>query len=122
MQYLKLLSPVLLLLIATSAEAIDGRDCLNQSTQLKMQERAAFLTACLARASSPPSVQEAARQAKARHCAENAKNLGLQVDEMMGHIKTCLIRNEAAEAAARMAATTKAPILASTTGTNSAPQ
>ena len=118
MQKLKLLPQLLLLVIAASAEAQDGRSCLEQSTQLKAQNRAAFLTACLAQASSPASALAAAQQEKAQRCVENAKNLALSWDAMNEHIKTCLIRNEAAEVAAGIAALHEPPTLASTARTN----
>ena len=122
MEPLKLLPPILLLVIATSAEALEGRDCLDQSNQLKAKERASFLTACLTRASSPASTLTTARQEKALRCSENAKNLALTWDQMNDYIKTCLTRNEAAEAAARMAAPRDATKLAATTKKNSAHQ
>ena len=109
MKHLKSLPPILLLVIAASAGAMDGRDCLEQSAQLKVQQRASFLTSCLARASSPANALETARQEKALRCSENAKNRALSWDEMNDYIKACLRKNEAAEAVARMASANEAP-------------
>ena len=124
MKHLILLSQLLLLTIATSAEAHHGESCLDQSSHLKTQERAAYLTGCLAEASSPAKVQEAFLQEKRLRCTQNAKNLKLQGDEKAGYINTCLAKNEAAEAAAKITAARIAashpPSLASTAGTDSA--
>lgn len=101
MKYSILLSQLLLLLVAAPAKAQDGRGCLDQSARLSEQERAAFLTACLAEASSPANVQEEALREKRRFCAQNAKNMALQGDKKAGYINICLNKNEAAEAVAK---------------------
>jgi len=100
MKHLKLLPHLLLLLIASSAEAHEGRNCLEQASRLSGLDRTVFLKGCLASASAPVNTQEAALKAKRLRCAQNAKNRTLQGDEKIDYITACLNKNEATEAAA----------------------
>lgn len=97
MKSFKLPSLLLLLLIAISAEAHEGRDCLAQSAGLSQQERTAFLKGCEASASAPVNTQMAVVQQKNMRCEQNAKNKALQGDEKTSYINSCLNKNEAAE-------------------------
>ena len=109
MKHLKTLPLLLLLLIAASAEAHEGRNCLEQAARLDGLERTVFLKGCLASASAPTNTQEAVQQNKRLRCQQYAKNLALQGDERAGYIKACIGKNEAAEvAAARRAASSAA--------------
>ena len=94
MKHLKLLS--LLLLIAASAEAHEGRNCLEQSAGLSGEERTVFLKGCEASASAPVNTQLAVSEQKRLRCEQNAKNKGLQGDEKAGYLNTCLGQNDAA--------------------------
>jgi hypothetical protein len=101
MKTLIFFSPLLLLLIAASAEAFDGHDCLAQSKGMNQQESASYLNSCLAKVASPSNVLEVKLNSKRLQCAQNAKNKNLGNVEAASYLSSCINKNEAAETMAK---------------------
>lgn len=96
MKRLKSLLIIILSVVAVSAEANDGRDCLSQSAGLKNQERTVFLTKCLADASELENVYVESMRRKLERCDQNSKNLALREQDKGDYIYACLSKNDAA--------------------------
>lgn len=91
-----LLASVALSVMASSASAVDARDCESQASRMKASDRAGFLTSCLSRLGAPENVKQAVLRKKKGTCERNAKNLSLRDEFRSRYVGICVERNEAA--------------------------
>ncbi len=82
--------------------AKDGKSCEAESSKLPPQERSAYIKRCLAQLNDPVNVKQEQQQSKQVRCEQNAKNQNLQGNAKASYISSCMNKDEAAAAAAKV--------------------